>query len=214
MATTITRPYRGVSAEQRRADRRERLLEAGLDLLGGEGFGATTVRGVCARAGLTERYFYESFKDLEALLLAVFDEIIEDATRAVLEAVAQAPHDEREKSRAAIAAFVDLMTDDPRKGRVAFVEAMGSEALMLRRLATMRAFAQLIADQAQAFYGAPAAQREDAELTALLLVGGLAETLIAWLGGSLRLSRDRLVDHVANLFVAAANVRSTRSDAP
>jgi AcrR family transcriptional regulator len=208
MATATTRPYRGVSAEQRRADRRERLLEAGLDLFGSDGWGATTVRGVCARAGLTERYFYESFKDREALLLAVFDEIIAEATRVVLEAVAAAPHDEREKSRAAIAAFVDLMTDDPRKGRVAFVEAMGSEQLMLRRLATMRAFAQLITDQAQAFYGKSSVPRADAELTALLLVGGLAETLIAWLGGSLELSRDRLVDHVADLFVAASSVRA------
>ena len=68
------------------------------------------MRGVCARAGLTERYFYESFKDREELLLAVFDAIIADATRVVLEAVEAAPHDERVKSKAAIAAFVELMT--------------------------------------------------------------------------------------------------------
>ena len=204
-----TRTYRGVSAEDRRADRRERLLEAGLDLLGNEGWSGTTVRGVCARAGLTERYFYESFPDREALLLAVFDEIIGEATRVVLEAVEAAPHHARAKSRAAIAAFVELLTADPRKGRTAFVEAMGSEALMQRRLQTLRGFAQLIAAQGRAFYGNSAVGREDAELTAFVLVGGLAETLIAWLRGELEVSRERLVDHCAEVFVAAAGVSSS-----
>jgi AcrR family transcriptional regulator len=207
MAAT-TRPYRGVSAEQRRADRRARLLEAGLDLLGTDGWNGTTVRGLCSRAGLTERYFYESFKDSEELLLAVYDEIVGEAARVVLRAVEAAPHDEREKSKAAIAAFVDLMTNDPRKGRVAFVEAMGSEALMQRRLETLRGFAQLIAQQAREFYGPSAVTDADAELTAQLLVGGVAETLIAWLGGELDVSRERLVEHSAELFVAAAGVSS------
>ena len=208
-----TRPYRGVSAEQRRADRRARLLEAGLDLLGTDGWNGTTVRALCARAGLTERYFYESFKDREELLVAVYDEIVGEAASVVLAAVEAAPHDEREKSKAALAAFVDLMTDDPRKGRVAFVEAMGSEALMQRRLETLRAFAQLIAQQAREFYGAAAVTSTDAELTAQLLVGGVAETLIAWLGGELDVSRERLVEHSAELFVAAAGVRSEPASA-
>lgn len=208
MANASTRPYRGVSAEARRADRRAKLLEAGLDLLGTEGWSGTTVRGVCARAGLTERYFYESYPDLDALLVAVFDEIIGEATRVVLEAVEAAPHDARAKSRAAIAAFVELLTSDPRKGRTAFVEAMGSEALMQRRLETLRAFAQLIAAQGRAFYGRSAVTAEDAELTAFVLVGGLAETLIAWLRGELDVPRERLVDHCAEVFVAAAGVSS------
>jgi AcrR family transcriptional regulator len=205
MLSVSTRPYGGVSAEDRVATRRSQLLDAGLDLFGTDGWNAATVRAICARAGLTERYFYESFKDREALLVAVFDRIISEATAAVLRAVEESPHDARAKSRASIAAFVGLMTDDPRKGRIAFVEAMGSEALMQRRLDTMRAFAALIAEQARAFYGRAAVPREDAELTTFMLVGGLAETLIAWLRGELEVSRERLVDHCAGLFVAAAD---------
>jgi AcrR family transcriptional regulator len=208
MQKTTTRPYRGVSAADRRAKRRAALLEAGLDLLGTKGWSGTTVRAVCAHAGLTERYFYESFADREALLLAVFDEIIGEATRVVLEAVEAAPHDARAKSRAAIAAFVELLTEDPRKGHTAFVEAMGSEGLMQRRLDTLRGFAALIAEQGRAFYGKSAVTREDAELTAFVLVGGLAETLIAWLRGEIDVSRDRLVDHCAEVFVSAASVSS------
>src|SRR3954454_7049906 len=97
-----TRPYRGVPARDRTAARRDQLLSAGLELLGSEGYSGTTVRGVCREAGLTPRYFYESFEDLEALLLAVFDELISETTRGVLEAVEAAPRDAHEKSRAAI----------------------------------------------------------------------------------------------------------------
>ena len=206
--TVATRSYGGVSAEKRRADRRARLLDAGLELLGNEGWSKATVRALCASAGLTERYFYESFKDREELLVAVYDEIVGEAARVVLAAVEAAPHDAREKSKAALAAFVDLMTDDPRKGRVAFVEAMGSEALMQRRLETLRGFGQLIAQQARDFYGPSAVTPVDAELTAQLLVGGVAETLISWLSGELDVSRERLVEHSAELFVAAAGVSS------
>jgi hypothetical protein len=85
---------------------------------------------------------------------------------------------------------------------------MGSEALMQRRLDTLRAFAALIAEQARAFYGRKAVPREDAELTTFMLVGGLAETLIAWLRGELNVPRERLVEHCAELFVAAAGVSS------
>ncbi|MGH7750546.1 MAG: TetR family transcriptional regulator, partial [Candidatus Dormibacteria bacterium] len=74
-----TRSYRGVSAEQRHLERRERLLDAGLDLLGTEGWARTTVTAICARARLTERYFYQSFPGREQLLLAVFDRIAGEA---------------------------------------------------------------------------------------------------------------------------------------
>src|SRR5688500_17768138 len=104
-----TRIYGGVSAEDRRATRREQLLEAGLELLGTEGWAGTTMTGVCAKAGLTERYFYESFPDREALLLAVFDRITAEAAETVLAAVASSPRDARPRSRAAIAAYVELM---------------------------------------------------------------------------------------------------------
>jgi AcrR family transcriptional regulator len=201
-----TRRYRGVSAQQRHLERRERLLDAGLDLLGTEGWAKTTVTAVCARAKLTERYFYQSFPSREHLLVAVFDRIAGEAAEVVLAAVAAAPHDARARARAAIAAYVELVTDDPRKGRVTLLEALGCEALETRRRQTLHTFAQLVAVQARSFYGPSVASRRDVELTAHFLVGGLAELLIAWLQGGLEISRDQLVDHCAALFVAAAQI--------
>lgn len=194
--------YGGVSADDRRSKRREQLLDAGLDLLGTEGWSATTMTAVCGRAGLTERYFYESFADREALLLAVFDRVTAEAAGAVLAAVEGSPREARPRSRAAIAAFVELMTDDPRKGRVAFVEAMGSEVLMRRRYETIRTFAALLSGQARDFYGMPEDGDELVALTSFMLVGGLAEALMAWLGGELGTSREQLIEDTTDLFVA------------
>jgi AcrR family transcriptional regulator len=194
--------YGGVGADERRAGRRAKLLDAALDLLGTEGWRGTTVRAICTRARLTPRYFYESFADRDEVLLAVFDEIAQEGAAAVLAAALAAPDDARAKPRAAIGAFVELVTDDPRKARVLFVEAMGSEALARRRFETLRIFAGLVAEQAKQFYRVPGETDPLVEITALMLAGGLAETLLAWLDGTLRVSREQLIDDCADLFEA------------
>jgi AcrR family transcriptional regulator len=205
-STAPTGIYGGVPADERRAERRERLLDAGLDLLGTEGWQATTVRGVCERARLNPRYFYESFAGLDDLLIAVFERVAAEILEALMAALAEAPEDAHGKARAAIGAAVELLTDDPRKGRVALIEAMGSEALMRRRLDTLDGFAHLVADTAREFYGAEALDEAETQLTAQVLAGGITEAMIAWLEGRLDVTRERLVDHCAALFVAAAGV--------
>ena len=205
---TSARPYRGVSAEQRRAERRARLIEAGLELLAEREWAGTSVRAVCAQAGLTERYFYESFADRDELAVAIFDRCTAEAAVGVVAAVEAAPHDARAKARAAIDAFVGMLSDDPRLARAILVESLASEALRERREAAHAAFAALVSEQGRTFYGARAVSADDANLTALALVGALAELLMRWTDGSLEISRERLVDHCTELFVAAAGVSS------
>jgi hypothetical protein len=41
------------------------------------------------------------------------------------------------------------------------------------------------------------------ETTALMLAGGLSETLLAWIDGTLAVARQQLVEDCAELFVAA-----------
>jgi AcrR family transcriptional regulator len=191
--------YGGVIASDRVAARRERLLDAALELLGNEGWQATTVRAICSEARLTPRYFYESFADRDELLLALFDQLVAEAAAHILEAVEQADHDERAKARAAIGAFVELVTDDPRKARLLFMEAVGSEPLALRRFESVRMFAALVAEQGREFYGIDGGTLVDT--TALMLVGGLAETLLAWLSGTPRVTREQLIEHCTEIFV-------------
>ena len=179
-------------------------MEAALDLMGTEGWSATSVRAACRHAGLTPRFFYESFEDLDALAIAVFDDIAVQATSAILAAVRDAPPEPAAQAHAAIATFVDELTRDPRRARVAFAEALGSEALARRRLQAMRAMAQLIADHGRLAYGAPPEADTLVAITASLLAGGIAELLIAWLDGSIDATRDELVADCAALFMVTA----------
>lgn len=197
------RLYKGLTPHERRAQRRERLLEAGLDLLGTEGWQATTVTAVCKRARLTPRYFYESFRDRDELLLAIFDGIAEETTQEMLLAVTSASQDMRSIVRAMMAAFVKVVTDDPRKGRVTCVEALGSEALMRRRLERLRVYAELVSNQARVIYGVPAGEAGALDLASLFVAGGLIDIMMEWVDGRIEVSAEDLIESYANLSVAS-----------
>ena len=189
-------------------------MDAALEIMGTQGWSATTVRGVCHEARLTPRFFYESFADIDALAVAVLDEIIVTATARVTEAILAADDEPEARVRSAIEAMVDQLTEDPRRARVAFVEALGSEPMMKRRLVALHELAQFIAAQARATYHLPSGADAFVELTSIVLAGGLTELMIVWLGGGLEMSRDELVDRCVELLVAtgegAAAIARTR----
>jgi AcrR family transcriptional regulator len=207
-AMTEQRLYRGIAADERRSQRRARLLDAALDILAEGGLPALGVRAVCARAQLTSRYFYESFEDLDALMVALADEIAAEILGEVRRAVDAAPADAYEKSRAAIDAALDVITGDPRKGKVVLLSVAGHETLQRRYHDVVLRYAEVVSQQGREFFGPGRLSAADAELTALFAVGGAGELLIAWLTGTLDVSRERLVDHGARLFAACASVRS------
>jgi AcrR family transcriptional regulator len=198
------RPWRGVAAEDRLHARRERLVAAALELLGREDGEALTVRGVCAQAGLTPRYFYESFADADELVVAAFDHVVAGTAVAILDALADAPGDVTGRARAAIAGGIAHLSDDARRGRILLADATANATLQRRRREALHDFARLVSDQAAAYFGEAAPPEPERLLTALALVAGLAELLVAHLQGTLRVTRDELVDHAARLFAAAA----------
>ena len=75
------RDYDGKTAAERIAERRERLIDAGVELFGERGYAATSIRSVLQQSGLRDRYFGESFADLDSLLAAVYSRLIDEETR-------------------------------------------------------------------------------------------------------------------------------------
>jgi AcrR family transcriptional regulator len=208
-----SRVYAGIAADERRALRRARLLEAGLQLLGTKGARATTVTAVCRHARLTPRYFYESFRDLGELLVAIFDATVAELTEEV-RARAVEGGDMRATVRATIAAWVEITARDPRKGRVAFVEALGSEPLMRRRLETSRRFADLTAELARTFYGVSARETPGLEVASLVVAGGLIETMVEWLEGGLARAPEDVVEDFTNACVASLEAAIPQAASP
>ena len=121
--TTSARPYGGVDAADRLATRRARLLEAGLDLLGGDDAAELTVRGVCRQAGVAARYFYESFTDKDELVGAVFDWVIAELAFTTQAAVDAAPPEEQ--TRAGMTNIVRTIGGDPARRAPAVQRAVG-----------------------------------------------------------------------------------------
>ncbi|GAA3392880.1 TetR/AcrR family transcriptional regulator [Cryptosporangium minutisporangium] len=213
MDSGTLRTYGGIAGADRAAERRVQLLEAGLDLLGApEGQGEVTVRGVCRRAGLTARYFYESFADRDALTVAVYDSVVAELGAEVLAAVEATPHAAPARTRAGLAVLVRSIAEDPRRGRLLFSRSLGvSPVVAARRAESTRWFVDLLASQVRAFYRIERSPRVD--VAAELLVGGVAQILTSWLDGALDLSADELVEHCAELFLAVAGERPARGSA-
>lgn len=202
-----SRGWAGTSLADRRAQRRERLLDAGLELLGTDGSAAVTVRSVCRRAMLTDRYFYENFADRDALLLAVYDQVAAQASTALVEAVAHAGPDLEQSARAAVEAFLAVLTDDPRKGRVLLLEPLTDPTLGMRGIALTPMFTELVRAQlgSDTSRTSPASP-DGAQLTATALIGALANLFIRWLDGSVAVDRARLIDYCVRLLVTSAEL--------
>jgi AcrR family transcriptional regulator len=202
------RTYAGQTLGERRAERRERLIAAGLQEIGTAGYRATSVKVICARAGLTERYFYEQFADREALLVAVFDHVIEIVFSATFAAVQAAAPTEGARTRAGIKSFLSALSEDPRRARIQLVEVVGQSAdLERRRFAAMHTFAAFIESTARELDPArqyPRGSRSHAIVMAL--VGGTNHLAVEWTLGGLEMQMDDLVESLVALFEAAAAI--------
>jgi AcrR family transcriptional regulator len=64
--------YSGQSFADRHAERRDRLVKAAAMVASRSGFDGTSVAAICAEAGLTARYFYESFPTREAIFVEAY----------------------------------------------------------------------------------------------------------------------------------------------
>ncbi|HET6949220.1 MAG TPA: TetR/AcrR family transcriptional regulator [Acidimicrobiales bacterium] len=192
----------GISPEERRAERRTLLLDAAYDLLGTAGSPGTTVRAVCHAARLNPRYFYESFDDLDALIVAVYDRLVAALGEEVRAALAAAGDDPGGQTRAAIGRIVEFVDEDRRRARVLFVEALGNESLNRRRIETGHALVAAVEQFAIDRHGPPPAGERIGRMASAVIVGGTSELIMSWLTGAIDVGRDQLVDDATRLFLA------------
>lgn len=210
-----TRPYRGRSADERRDQRRRELIDAATDALLADGLAGVSVRSVCARARLTPRYFYESFADLDELLVAAVDTVTEVVAVTAVAALRAAPRDDSAAQvRAAVTAGYGVVADDPRLANLLLVAAAGHGPLRERRHKLVTELADVVIDTLPMLHGLGLAQRRDARATALFLMGGSADVIEAVLAGRLRMSRSRVVDHLTAMWLGALSAALDQGGAP
>nr|WP_205876025.1 TetR/AcrR family transcriptional regulator [Mycobacterium gordonae] len=197
MTPPSARPYRGVEAAERLAARRNQLLAAGLDLLGAPDEPELTVRSVCERAGLSARYFYESFSDKDELVGQVYDWVIAKLATNIQAAAATGPT--HEQARAGMGVVVRTVAEDARIGRLVFSTKLANAVVMRKRAQSTALFALVTGRHVIDVLNAP--ENERVKAATHFAVGGVGQTLSAWLEGDVTMEPDELADHLASLLL-------------
>jgi AcrR family transcriptional regulator len=190
----VTRPWRGISAGDRRAERRQRLLDAGLELFGTRGVAATGIGDICEQAGLTKRYFYESFATIDELAEAVFEQITDRISERVIPGIVAGRGSD---PRPALTAWVEAVVGDPRVVRILAVEGRSGR---LERSGV--GFANRAVDLWFTFAGEDTQRRDDPalRLRAYAFAGAMAQIGLAMHGGQLKMTVDDVIDELVALF--------------
>ena len=195
----VQRSYGGRSAEERTAERRERLVTAAIEVLAARGAGAT-MTAICSAAGLTERYFYESFANTDDALLAALDAVADEIAALAVDALENTPGSPEERVHTMARAFVELVVRSPAKGRVAVIESNALPHLRTRRHELVGTFADLVAREARALYGDQAWPADRARVNGIVYIAGMAELVAGWLNHDVALTPEDLVTAAGELF--------------
>lgn len=181
------RTIRGLDAEQRRAERREQLLDAALKLFAANGYINTSIEQICSTAYIGTKSFYEVFTNREDCYVALLARTSERLQEQVAGMAAQAVGNERETAPKVIQVFVHALLDDPRVAKVTFGMAPGISPAVERQRRTNRRWAAGFLEQLWDRYDGPptgpgaADQRAVRHSVAIGLIGGLFDLISDWL---------------------------------
>jgi AcrR family transcriptional regulator len=183
MSDPSARRYSGRSVDEWKAARRERLLDAALELFGTEGYPATSVERLCAQAKVSTRHFYHEFQNKEAVLLAVHAQVIELAVRSTGEALAattDAPV--RERIVAAVDGYLQTIMADLRRARVSFVEVVGaSPAVEEQRIAFRELLISSVVGVGDKAVARHEIARKDFRFVGLCFMGAVNTVVYDWM---------------------------------
>jgi len=197
--TSLARPYRGVSQDERRAQRRSQLIAAAISVYGERGYRQATVKAVCEAAGLTERYFYESFANSEDLLIASFNAVTYGVFGEIRQAAQDAGRARRARARAMLRAYFAALQRDPLSARVFLVEIRGvSRAVATAFDAALRAIGEEVA-RTVAPPGTPADPLLEAGV-----VGGVIHIALRWVEDGYSPDIERVTDSALRLGMVLA----------
>ena len=193
--------WRGQTLEDRSTDRREQMLAGAETLLGTGGTAAVTMRAVVREAGLSPRYFYESFSSTEELVTAVYDRVTEQLLARI--AVIELPADRRGNVRALLEGFREFFQDEPGRARILLREPLADDVLRAHRAATVPGFVQavlaMVTDENSL---AP----ERVAVISSALTGALVALYLDHIDGRLALTPEQLSDAAVDLVFAVTRI--------
>lgn len=202
----VTRSHKGVDADARRKERRQRLVEAGLETLGTKGLHTTTVRDVCGQAGLSERYFYESFSGLGELFDTIYQALHQDLLGRLMTVLvtSRGQHQSAlEGGKAALAVWFSFLKEDPRRARIMLIDAMGgNEGSARGAKAAARDYVGAIQAFLDLLYPGLPAQHLSSRIMAAALLGACIHTAKEWTWSGFDAPMETVIGHLSVVFQA------------
>jgi AcrR family transcriptional regulator len=172
------RRYSGQSFADRQADRRATLVKAAAMVASRHGFDGTSVAAICAEAGLTARYFYESFPSREAIFVEAYR-----AVQTELLTRLQAAPTTGETTKRALAGFFAAIQSEPGVARVFLIDLDDHGGAM--RMASFEG-----AQKLSKAFGLKATH----PLTIAGIVGGIVDIAKRWIESDFTEPLDKVVE--------------------
>ena len=212
------RPFLGESAATRVQNRRQTLLDTAFVKASESGWKGLSIHQLCQDAGLNKRYFYESFKDLDALAAALINDLTGQLVQVGQSAVFSGLQEGKETlplAPQALRASIGWLVDDPRRARILFSLANDNPGALKHRQDVIKTLAQTLSAFSIEYHQADE-PHVIAKVGSAMLIGGTIEIVVSWLDGNLEVSLDELVEDVAHFWVAvgdsAINLTQRRLD--
>lgn len=198
------RQFKGLSLAERKQVRREKLIEAGIEAYGTQGFYSVTVKDICLEAKLTERYFYESFKKSEHLFQSIFLQQIEILQQVIMQAIREVSPDPKKMVHAGLSALFDLLKNDPRLARIIYIDAMLVQELHNQATIgeTMAKFDRMIHAFVMALVPQLPQSEQEISLVATGLNGYVTQIAIRWVMSDFKQPQDEIVAACEVVFLA------------
>lgn len=192
------RSYRGMSPEERLAERRQRLISAAYTLYSDPGFPETTIEKLCTAARISNRAFYECFSGRDELMQTVYDRCVHETLLTVSKSIEQAPDTPHGRLEAGIAGYIDFVTEDRRRARIMHLEVRrAGDCLITSRQQAQAAFTHIIETN---ITGLPKTPRGNRHLLALGMIGAIQELLIEWMLAEDPPAIDSLTSTIVHIF--------------
>jgi AcrR family transcriptional regulator len=209
---THQRVYGGVHADLRETGRRKKLLGAGLEAFGTQGYARTNIKTICRLAGLTERYFYESFGSKEDLLSALYHELVEGQMMDSLGIFEEPGRDPFDAASLSLRTFLQSFQLDPRRAQVQLFEILGvSPGIDRQYRDAMRLLALMVKEfMASVFPGIPE-EGWNGSIVPTALAGSIILIAHEWVLDGFVTPLDDIIAQCMDLFMALGRHLETAS---
>lgn len=173
-----------MDAEQRRAQRRDQLLDAALELFAAQGYQNSSIEQICSTAYVSTKSFYELFDGREDCYLGLMRRQSERTfatVGAAIERTAGLPLSEA--TAVLLDVFTHALVDDPRVAKVLFGEGGAISWASERQRRANRRLAASMLEQVWRRYGGGDVPDDSSDVhgVAVGAVGGMFDIVADWL---------------------------------